>query len=61
MIVLAVSLLTAVGQARAQLYAEGPVTNGHYHFNVSDVDAHKRFWGDTLGGAAGTFGAGLYY
>ena len=57
-IVLAVSLLTAAGQARAQLYAEGPVTNGHYHFNVSDVDAHKRFWGDTLGGAAGTFGAG---
>jgi extradiol dioxygenase family protein len=57
-IVTALSFLTGLQSAGAQLLAEGPVTNGHYHFNVSDVDAHARFWGDTLGGVAGTFGAG---
>jgi catechol 2,3-dioxygenase-like lactoylglutathione lyase family enzyme len=40
----------------AQLIAKGPVTNGHYHFNASNVDEHMRFWVDTLGGKAGTFG-----
>jgi catechol 2,3-dioxygenase-like lactoylglutathione lyase family enzyme len=55
---LAVTLLAAAAPASAQLAAEGPVTNGHYHLNVSDVVAHERFWGDTLGGVAGTFGAG---
>lgn len=39
----------------AQLHAAGPVTNGHHHLNVSDTDAHMRFWVDTLGGKAGTF------
>lgn len=41
---------------RAQLMAEGPVTNGHHHLNVSDVAAHQRFWIDTLGGKPGMFG-----
>jgi catechol 2,3-dioxygenase-like lactoylglutathione lyase family enzyme len=40
----------------AQLIATGPVTNGHHHFNASDVAEHMRFWVDTLGGEAGTFG-----
>ena len=40
----------------AQLIATGPVTNGHHHFNASDVDEHMRFWVDTLGGEADTFG-----
>lgn len=44
--------------ADAQLYAAGPVVNGHYHLNASDIDAQKRFWIDTLGGKAGTFGTG---
>ena len=57
-IVTAVSLLAGSGSATAQLHTEGAVTNGHYHLNVSDVDAHREFWGDTLGGAADTFGAG---
>ena len=43
----------------AQLIATGPVTNGHHHFNATDVAEHMRFWVDTLGGEAGTFGAGL--
>jgi catechol 2,3-dioxygenase-like lactoylglutathione lyase family enzyme len=42
----------------AQLIATGPVTNGHHHFNATDVDLHMRFWVDTLGGDAGTFGNG---
>ncbi|MGD8339812.1 MAG: VOC family protein [Gammaproteobacteria bacterium] len=43
----------------AQLIATGPVTNGHHHFNASDPAEHMRFWVDTLGGEAGTFGDGL--
>jgi catechol 2,3-dioxygenase-like lactoylglutathione lyase family enzyme len=39
----------------AQLIATGPVTNGHHHFNASDVSEHMRFWVDTLGGEAGMF------
>ena len=44
--------------AQAQLIATGAVTNGHHHFNASDVDEHMRFWVETLGGTAGTFGNG---
>jgi catechol 2,3-dioxygenase-like lactoylglutathione lyase family enzyme len=39
----------------AQLVATGPVTNGHHHFNASNIDEHMRFWVDTLGGEAGSF------
>jgi catechol 2,3-dioxygenase-like lactoylglutathione lyase family enzyme len=42
-------LLFASPAALAQLYATGPVVNGHHHFNASDVDEHLRFWVDTLG------------
>jgi catechol 2,3-dioxygenase-like lactoylglutathione lyase family enzyme len=57
-IVLTASALAAPTTALAQLYATGPVVNGHHHLNVSDVDEHLRFWVDTLGGKAGTFGNG---
>jgi catechol 2,3-dioxygenase-like lactoylglutathione lyase family enzyme len=36
-----------------------PVIVGHYHLNVTSVDAHKKFWVDTLGGTAITLGRGL--
>lgn len=51
------ALLTAF-PASAQLTAaaEGPVAMGHYHLNVSDVEAHRHFWGDLLGGEAISFG-----
>lgn len=55
---LAASLTMAPSAVLAQLYAKGPVTNGHHHLNVSDVDAHLEFWVDTLGGERGTFGNG---
>ena len=45
-IVLAVSALATPTSARAQLHAEGPVVNGHHHFNAGDVDEHVRFWVD---------------
>lgn len=45
--------------ALGQLYATGPVVNGHHHFNASDIDEHLRFWVDTLGGKRGTFGNGM--
>jgi catechol 2,3-dioxygenase-like lactoylglutathione lyase family enzyme len=38
--------------ASAQLLAakDGPVVYGHHHLNVTSIDAHKKFWVDTLGG-----------
>src|SRR6476620_807034 len=33
-----------------------PVIVGHYHLNVTSVEAHKKFWVDTLGGTAMSFG-----
>ena len=33
-----------------------PVRVGHYHLNVSSVDAHKTFWVDALGGTPMTLG-----
>src|SRR6476619_5144181 len=36
-----------------------PVVVGHYHLNVTSVEAHKKFWVDTLGGTAVKFGRGL--
>ena len=32
------------------LNKEAPVIVGHYHLNVTSVEAHKKFWVDTLGG-----------
>jgi catechol 2,3-dioxygenase-like lactoylglutathione lyase family enzyme len=39
--------------ARAQLLAarESAIAYGHHHINASDVEAHKRFWVDALGGS----------
>ena len=29
-----------------------PVVVGHFHLNVTSIEAHKKFWADTLGGQA---------
>src|ERR1051326_4291916 len=44
--------------AFAQLvsHADAPIRIGHYHLNVTSVEAHKKFWVDTLGGKAIQFG-----
>ena len=43
--------------AAAQLLnKDAPVIVGHYHLNVSSIDAHRSFWVDTLGGTATKIG-----
>jgi catechol 2,3-dioxygenase-like lactoylglutathione lyase family enzyme len=48
----ALLVLISTSPASAQILVanEGPVVYGHHHLAVSDVDAHKKFWADTLGG-----------
>jgi hypothetical protein len=37
----------------AQLLREAaPIRVGHYHLNVSNVDEHRKFWVETMGGTA---------
>lgn len=58
-IVLVIVLVTtALPPTSAQLLnREAPVIVGHYHLNVTSVAEHKKFWVDTLGGKATTFGS----
>jgi catechol 2,3-dioxygenase-like lactoylglutathione lyase family enzyme len=37
-------------------HPDAPIRIGHYHLNVTSVEAHKKFWADTLGGRAMKFG-----
>jgi catechol 2,3-dioxygenase-like lactoylglutathione lyase family enzyme len=47
----------AVSRPMAQLLnKQAPVIVGHYHLNVTSIDAHKKFWVDTLGGTATKIG-----
>lgn len=57
-ITLAVMVSSAAGPALAQLvsHPDAPVRIGHYHLNVTSIEAHKKFWVDTLGGKAIKFG-----
>ena len=51
------SRLSVVAPVFAQLSnTDAPVVVGHFHLNVTSVDAHKKFWVDTLGGTAVKFG-----
>ena len=63
MLAASVSVLAIASVASAQLTAaqEGPIVYGHHHLNVTDVAAHKKFWGDTLGGVPTAFGSGEMY
>jgi catechol 2,3-dioxygenase-like lactoylglutathione lyase family enzyme len=49
---LAALALTPVPRPSAQLLSntDAPVRIGHYHLNVTSLDAHRKFWVDTLGG-----------
>lgn len=58
---LAVAGLITMGSASpsgAQLVAakDGPVVYGHHHLTVTNVEAHKKFWVEGLGGTAGKLG-----
>jgi catechol 2,3-dioxygenase-like lactoylglutathione lyase family enzyme len=50
--ILLLFLVLAPARAAAQLVAakDGPIVYGHHHVNATNVDAHKKFWADTLGG-----------
>jgi len=49
------SLVLVPARAFAQL-ADGPVVYGHHHLNVTSIDAHKKFWAETLGGTVARIG-----
>jgi catechol 2,3-dioxygenase-like lactoylglutathione lyase family enzyme len=51
-------ILVSDSTAFAQLNAakEGPIVYGHHHVAASDIQAHKKFWAETLGGTTGKFG-----
>jgi predicted enzyme related to lactoylglutathione lyase len=55
---LAAFVLVSDSTASAQLIAakEGPIVYGHHHVAASDIEAHKKFWAETLGGTATKFG-----
>ena len=55
---LAIIALAPAPYASAQLLAakDGPIVYGHHHLVVTSVPDHKKFWVDTLGGAAITIG-----
>ncbi len=57
-VLLAAAALASVPAASAQLLAarESAFAAGHHHLNVSDLDQHKRFWGELLGGETARFG-----
>ncbi|HEU4619263.1 MAG TPA: VOC family protein [Gammaproteobacteria bacterium] len=52
-VLVALAACLAAAGARAELTnREAPIIVGHYHLNVTSVEAHKKFWVDTLGGKA---------
>jgi catechol 2,3-dioxygenase-like lactoylglutathione lyase family enzyme len=56
-VVLALLVLAPAPPTSAQLLnKEAPVVVGHFHLNVTSIEAHKKFWVDTLGGTATKFG-----
>ena len=53
-----IALMAALApRPSAQLLSnrDAPAVIGHYHLNVTSIDAHKKFWVDTLGGIAMKF------
>jgi catechol 2,3-dioxygenase-like lactoylglutathione lyase family enzyme len=53
-ILLALAALAPGSAVSAQLTAskDGPIVYGHHHINATNIEAHKKFWVETLGGTA---------
>jgi len=49
-VVAAVAATVPVTVSGQLLNKQAPVIVGHYHLNISSLEAHKKFWVDTLGG-----------
>src|SRR5262245_1855661 len=57
---IALAVMTFASPTSAQLLNKmAPVIVGHYHLNVTSVDAHKKFWVETLGGTPIKYGRGV--
>jgi len=54
-ILLLTFLVLAPERAFAQL-SDGPIVYGHHHLNVTNIDVHKKFWAETLGGTVAKIG-----
>ena len=50
------SFLVSRSSAQLVSHPDAPVRVGHYHLNVTSIDAHRKFWVDTLGGTMMKFG-----
>src|SRR5262245_59226206 len=50
--IISITMASAAPMPSQLLNKNAPVVVGHYHLNVSNVEAHKKFWVDTLGGTA---------
>jgi catechol 2,3-dioxygenase-like lactoylglutathione lyase family enzyme len=52
LVFLALLVVAMAATASAQLVAakEGPIVYGHHHLNTTNLDAHKKFFVETLGG-----------
>jgi catechol 2,3-dioxygenase-like lactoylglutathione lyase family enzyme len=51
LIIMSLAALRATAEPQI-LNKEAPVVAGHYHLNVTSIEAHRKFWVDTLGGTA---------
>ena len=47
---LIIAITPAASSAQILVANDGPIVYGHHHLAVSNVDAHKKFWAETLGG-----------
>jgi predicted enzyme related to lactoylglutathione lyase len=58
-VTLTLLVLAPASEASAQLLAakEGPVVYGHHHVNATNVDEHKKFWAEALGGVMTRIGS----
>jgi catechol 2,3-dioxygenase-like lactoylglutathione lyase family enzyme len=50
------ALLSSAAFAQLVSHPDAPIRIGHYHLNVTSIEAHKKFWAGTLGGRAMKFG-----
>ena len=53
-LLLALALCSPVAAQLAN--KDAPIIAAHYHLNASNIDAHMKFWVDTLGGKPMKFG-----